>query len=70
MVACEVLRQDIWAWLLPCWIAGCPARNSSSPCIKKEEVLFAVWKKSGSLSLEVEVACRTAALLVISKSRP
>lgn len=70
MVACGVLGQDIWVWLLPCWIAGCPARNSNSPGVKKEEILFAVWKKSCSLALEVEVFCRTSTLLLTSKSCP
>lgn len=70
MVACGVLRQDIWVWLLPCWIAGSPARNNNSPSIKKEEVLFAVWKNSCSLALEVEVFCRTVALILTGESYP
>lgn len=58
MVACGVLRQDIWVRLLPCWIAGSPARNNNSPSIRKEgggsdycveEVLFPCFGGGGLL---------------------
>lgn len=38
--------------------------------MKKEEVLFSLWKKYFILALEVEVCCRIAAVLLTKKSYP